>query len=117
MRFPVIGQQSFKLTIMSESMAHIHLFGALALEEPTAYFVDDNGSMAFELSDATHQLLRRVRTKIVSAEYHEDDTAELLVAPPVFPAMRVRLARVGNDPADPHAPVLRLRTPTWLKAR
>lgn len=118
MHFPVIGQQSFKLTIISESMARIRLHGALALEEPTAYFVDANGSMGFELNEATHQLLQRVRTKIVSAEYHEDDTADILVAPPVFPAMRVRLTRVGEDPADPHhQPVLRLRTPRRLKAR
>lgn len=117
MRFPVIGRQGFKLTIMSESKAHIHLHGALNLEEPTAYFVDANGGMGFELNDATHQLLRRFRTTLLSAEYHEDDTAELLVAPPVFSTMRVRLDRVGKEPADPHRPTLQLRSPRWLTAR
>ena len=93
MKMPVIGQQTFMLRILSRSRAQIVLMGALNLDEPAKYSIHKGSStVEIEFNEPTIDLLRRWRTRIRTVSYfHEDDTCELVIAPPLVPAIRVRL--------------------------
>jgi len=99
MKMPVIGRQTFMLRIISRTRAQIILAGALNLDEPATYSMGDDGSGWVDIvfNEATLDLLRRWRTTIRAVTYrHEDDTCQLVIAPPVIPAIRVRLRRKSD---------------------
>ena len=71
-----------------------------------------DGRLGFELNEKTHRLLRRFRTKLLSAAYNaQDDIAEVLVAPPIPWTVRVPLTRAqhlerqAEEPPPPEPPV------------
>lgn len=64
---PVIGQQTVELSILSGSVARLCMKGAISLDEPVKYFPSQDGGLGFSLSDATHALLKRMRTSLRSA--------------------------------------------------
>ena len=112
MTFPVIGTQYFRLTIKSRTVAQIRLVGRLSMDEPTGYAQLPDGRLGFELNEKTHRLLRRFRTKLLSAAYNaQDDIAEVLVAPPIPWTVRVPLTRAqhlerqAEEPPPPEPPV------------
>lgn len=91
---PVLGRQVLELYITNSSTAQLVLEGAINLNEPVHYYPDGKGGLAFDLSGPTIKMLRRVRTSLREAEYvAHSDTAIVTVAPPVIPALRIRLHR------------------------
>jgi hypothetical protein len=63
---PVIGTQTVELFILSATVAHLSMKGAISLDEPVNYFAQ-NGGLCFGLSESTKKLLRRMRTSLRNA--------------------------------------------------
>ena len=99
MRMPVIGQQTFMLRITGRHSARIILRGALNLDEPAIWSAanDGSGRVDIEFNEPTIDLLRRWKTRISGVSYrYEDDTCQLIIAPPLIPAIRMRLRRTDR---------------------
>lgn len=91
---PVLGQQRFSFTIISRTTARITLAGAMNLDEPAEYSVDESGKVLFELNEPTRRLLRRYRTRLRSIQYDAaGDHTTITICPPLIPPIRVRLER------------------------
>ena len=93
---PIIGMQTFMLKIVSRHRARIILVGHLNLDEPASYAGphDGTGAVDIEFNEPTQDLLRRWKTRIRSVSYwHDDDTCQLEISPPLIPAIRVLLRR------------------------
>ena len=76
---------------------------ALNLDEPVEYTVcQETGALDFRLTDNTHRILRRFRTSLRAAAFDPDnDEAFVTVAPPVVPAIKIKLNRVEADAEAP----------------
>lgn len=116
LNMPLIGHQTFMLEILrrqcavdstgcERGLAQITLAGAMNLSEPAEFTIGEDGRIDLELNDATIALLRRMRTRIRSCTYcQEEDRSVLVVAPPLVPAIHVRMARQhGPDYCDEYA--------------
>tara|TARA_B110001452_G_scaffold254130_1_gene245414 strand:- start:325 stop:786 length:462 start_codon:yes stop_codon:yes gene_type:complete len=91
---PVLGQQRFSFTIISRTTARITLAGAMNLDEPASYSVDESGKVLFELNEPTRRLLRRYRTRLRSIQYDAaGDHTTITICAPLIPPIRVRLDR------------------------
>jgi hypothetical protein len=105
LKMPLIGQQTFMLEILrrrcavdstgcERGLAQITLAGAMNLSEPAEFTVGEDGRIDLDFNDATKALLRRMRTRIRSCTYcQEEDRSVLVVAPPLVPAIHVRMLR------------------------
>ena len=102
---PVIGSQTFMLRVTERQRCQIVLIGPLSLNEPASYTEeasesDDVASLVMRFNEPTLDLLRRWRTRIKATTWHRDgDWAELLVSPPLIPAIRIRMARTLPEDA------------------
>lgn len=95
---PLLGQQVLELYITSRTTAQLVMEGAINLNEPVQYRSDGSGRLAFDLSAGTIQMLRRVRTSLREAEYlSTTDVAIVTVAPPMVPALRIRMYRTEDS--------------------
>ena len=96
LHLPVIGKQTLQLDILGATEARLLLAGALNLDEPVEYTVcQETGALDFRLTDNTHRILRRFRTSLRAAAFDPDnDEAFVTVAPPVVPAIKIKLNRV-----------------------
>ena len=99
-RMPIIGEQTFMLRVLSRTHAQIVLRGKLNLDEPAKYWTEVNSGtegrtrIRIAFNEPTLDLLARWRTRIRAVWYeHDGDYAILVIAPPLIPAIRVRLAR------------------------
>jgi hypothetical protein len=91
---PVLGHQVLELSIINSTTAMLQMQGAINMKEPVLYRDDGKGRLDFTLNAATIRMLRRVRTSLRDAEYDTgSDSAIVTVAPPVIPAIRIRLHR------------------------
>lgn len=98
---PMLGRQVLELYITSRTTAQLVMEGAINLNEPVRYRSDGSGRLAFDLSAGTIQMLRRVRTSLREAEYlSSTDVAIVTVAPPVIPAIRIRMYRTDDSRAS-----------------
>ena len=96
---PVIGKQTIELAILSERLAKLVMRGRLNLDEPVSYQFDD-GKLSFELTEATHRILRRFRTTLDAAGYDgATDNAWVVVWPPLPLSVRIQLKRVTQPVA------------------
>ncbi|KAL1500201.1 hypothetical protein AB1Y20_012870 [Prymnesium parvum] len=100
---PIVGEQSFVLRIDSHRLARIILKGRLSLDEPAEFQVGSQAEHAqhvqvlISFNQATVDLLARWKTKIRAVLYHpEDDYTVLVIAPPLIPAIRVKMERVRS---------------------
>tara|TARA_B110001452_G_scaffold117823_1_gene97706 strand:+ start:2647 stop:3303 length:657 start_codon:yes stop_codon:yes gene_type:complete len=98
---PMLGRQVLELYITSRTTAQLVMEGAINLNEQVQYRSDGSGRLAFDLSAGTVQMLRRVRTSLREAEYlSSTDIAIVTVAPPVIPAIRIRMYRTDDSRAS-----------------
>jgi len=106
LKMPLIGRQTFILRILrrkriavetdgiERGLAQITLIGAMNLDEPAEFTVGGDGQIELDFNAATVALLRRMRTRIRSCTYYmQEDYTVLVVAPPLVPAIHVRLLR------------------------
>ena len=98
---PVIGKQTFMLRVLSRPRGKITLRGRLDLDEPVTYQLERydakrrRSKIHLTFNKPTLLLLSRWRTRIRAVWYDADgDYALLVVAPPVIPAIRIKLNRV-----------------------
>ena len=103
LHLPVIGKQTLQLDILGATEARLLLAGALNLDEPVEYTVcQETGALDFRLTDNTHRILRRFRTSLRAAAFDPvEDEAFVTVAPPVVPAIKIKLNRVEADAEAP----------------
>jgi hypothetical protein len=95
---PMLGVQSFRLSIASGTDAHIAMSGAISLDEPISYSSSARGGMDFKLSDATNKMLKGFGVSLTSAEYcRKTDRAFVTIKPPAFSALRIGLDRVVQN--------------------
>ena len=97
---PIVGRQTFRLHIHGRGMARITLLGRLALDEPTPYRLvpQPSGQLRVDLdfNEPARDLLARWRTRIRAVWYNSaDDYATIVIAPPLVPAISLRLSRLG----------------------
>eukprot|EP00304_Pavlova_gyrans_P015798 CAMPEP_0206032670 /NCGR_PEP_ID=MMETSP1466-20131121/100_1 /ASSEMBLY_ACC=CAM_ASM_001126 /TAXON_ID=44452 /ORGANISM="Pavlova gyrans, Strain CCMP608" /LENGTH=165 /DNA_ID=CAMNT_0053406805 /DNA_START=19 /DNA_END=516 /DNA_ORIENTATION=+ len=92
---PVLGDQTVELAIRDASTAVLRLAGALTLHEALQYGSrEGSGELYFILGERTRKLLGRLGVTLRSAEYTPDtDSATVVVAPPLVPAVRICLGR------------------------
>jgi hypothetical protein len=112
LKMPLIGRQTFMLEILrrrcavdrtgcERGLARITLVGAMNLSEPVEFTIGEDGSIDLDLNEATVALLRRMRTRIRSCTYsQEEDRNVLVVAPPLVPAIHVRMLRQPDYGSD-----------------
>ena len=93
-------------------MARLQLEGRLELDEPVEYDISDEGQLSFSLTDSTKRLLRRFRTSLDAAAYDgADDTAHVVVWPPLPLSVSIKLQRVqSREPSK-----LTARMPSFIK--
>ncbi|KAG8460388.1 hypothetical protein KFE25_011879 [Diacronema lutheri] len=97
LKLPVLGVQSFRLTIETGSAAHIAMDGAIRLAEPIEYGVGARGELDFKLSEGTQRMLRGFGVSLTAAEYcAQMDRAFVTVKPPAVPALKIQLNRVRD---------------------
>lgn len=111
---PFLAQQ---LTILTRNMARLQLQGRLQLDEPVEYDITDEGKLSFALTNSTKQLLRRFRTSLDAAAYDmSDDTAHVVVWPPLPLSVTIKLQRVpSREPSKLAAAMEGARMPTFLQ--
>lgn len=101
---PIIGVQTFMFHIRNRRRGHypgevrgraqITLKGAMNLNEPALFHRHSTGTIDMTFNEATLALLTRMRTRIVGATYSvENDSIELVIAPPLWRHIRVKLPR------------------------
>lgn len=81
----VIGQQSFKLRILSETRAELIIDGMLKLRDEINFMTDPaTGQLSFSLSKKTLSILKRFRTSLRHANYcSTTDIPVVIVRPPL----------------------------------
>jgi len=111
---PFLAQQ---LTILTRNMARLQLQGRLQLDEPVEYDITDEGKLSFALTNSTKQLLRRFRTSLDAAAYDmSDDTAHVVVWPPLPLSVTIKLQRVpSREPSKLAAALEGARMPTFIQ--
>lgn len=92
---PVLGAQTVRIGILTPRQATLTLTGALMLDELLSYFPDEKtGRLAFELSERTIALLRRLGVGLRTAEYAKIvDAAFVTIQPPLWRPIVLRLDR------------------------
>lgn len=101
---PVIGDQMFIFRIKSlrrgdcsgeyRGRGQITLKGAMNLNEPADFYLHSDGTIDMRFNETTLALLSCMRTRIVKAAYSmDDDSTELVIAPPLWRHIRVKLQR------------------------
>ena len=98
-------------------MARLQLQGRLQLDEPVEYDITDEGKLSFALTNSTKQLLRRFRTSLDAAAYDmSDDTAHVVVWPPLPLSVTIKLQRVpSREPSKLAAALEGARMPTFIQ--
>lgn len=112
---PFFAQQ---LTILTRNMARLQLQGRLQLDEPVEYDISDDGKLSFVLTNSTKQLLGRFRTSLDAAAYDmSDDTAHVVVWPPLPLSVTIKLQRVvpSREPRKLAAAMEGARIPTFIQ--
>ena len=96
---PILGMQTFMMTIVSRSVVRITLTGAMNLDEEAAYRDERIAEtpvvrLLMSFNEPTRQLLGRYKTTIRSTLYYaEGDYGVLVISPLILPAIRVRMER------------------------
>mmetsp|Transcript_33817 Transcript_33817/g.84270 ORF Transcript_33817/g.84270 Transcript_33817/m.84270 type:complete len:360 (+) Transcript_33817:3-1082(+) len=94
---PVLGRQSFRLSIETLTGANIEMAGAIKLAEPIVYGTNVRGELDFTLSKATMLMLRGFGVALTRAEYcPKTDMAFVTIKPPAFSALRIGLNRLAD---------------------
>ena len=88
------------LRVLSRTQAQIILRGPLGLDEPAQYWAeaeagtDGRTRIRIAFNERTLELLARWKTRIRAVWYDtSDDYAIIVIAPPLIPAIRLRLER------------------------
>ncbi len=91
--FVPFGNQNIKLSIISESNAHIYLKGLITIDGDISYtFL--NSKFEFELSPKVGNILKKIRCYIADADYNsQSDVASIIIGTPFFVKKRVKLHR------------------------
>jgi hypothetical protein len=91
---PVIGRQTFQLSILDQDLAELIIVGMLRLRDTVPFHVDTNGNLSFNLSDETKQILKKFRTNLGEAKYcGESDIASIVIQPPLPTSINLELRR------------------------
>lgn len=95
---PFLGQQTFALSISdrSNSAGHLMIEGVMSVIADIDYSIcESSGSVRFVLPEVIQQMLRRFRTKLVSAKYlPETDTIVVRVLPPLPRHINIEMQRI-----------------------
>lgn len=103
LRLPVLGTQSLRLEVLTQSRAVISLSGPITVREGLDYGVTEAGELFFTLGQRVRRMLQRLGVTMGRAEYlPHSDTALVNVHPPLLRALRISLFRVKASPM-PHA--------------
>ena len=95
---PFLGQQRFALSIshLSGSAGHLMIEGTMSVIVDIDYSIcESSGSVLFILPEGIQQMLRKFRTKLVSAKYlPETDTIVVRVLPPLPRHINIEMQRI-----------------------
>lgn len=93
----MIGQQSFRLHILSNDRAQLEIQGLLSVKEMINYEFSSQTGFVFTLTEALRKTLRQFRTSLVQVGYDSvRDVPYVIVAPPLPTKIRISLLRLAD---------------------
>ena len=94
LQLPVLGRQSFQLSVLQDGRAHLRVDGAMKIDEIMDYQVLPCGRFSTCLPDRLQRILRRFRTQLVDFGYDRvNDLPYVVVSPPLSAKIHLYLAR------------------------
>lgn len=97
MNFPLLGQQTFQISVLSETTAHLKISGMMSIDEIIPFTLDNTGRLFMSLPNSVLETLQRFRTKFLEAGYDaRTDRPFVRVAPPVLQPLKIMMTRLSE---------------------
>lgn len=97
MSFPLLGEQIFQISVLSETTAHLKISGMMSIDEIIPFTLDNTGRLLMALPSSVLETLQRFRTKFLEAGYDaRTDRPFVRVAPPVLRPLKIMMTRLSE---------------------
>ncbi len=97
MSFPLLGEQTFQISVLSETTAHLKISGMMSIDEIIPFTLDSTGRLLMALPNSVLETLQRFRTKFLEAGYDaRTDRPFVRVAPPVLRPLKIMMTRLSE---------------------
>ena len=97
MSFPLLGEQIFQISVLSETTAHLKISGMMSIDEIIPFTLDSTGRLLIALPNSVLETLQRFRTKFLEAGYDaRTDRPFVRVAPPVLRPLKIMMTRLSE---------------------